>query len=1018
MAGEIHGPSPTFGQHRIAQKATGKPAFIEQGADPGSLTKSLQLKQGKGGGKVPVEEAVSKCAGSSLTSPQEKAALQKVMRQGADVTSPWLPAVPIARLIDAARPLIKMQTGEIDLAPIISQSTLGSTEAKVLLEFLIFGTIPSAKDITLHLLKGLLISKDKILLAEARNSLQKIFLGISQQLQEVQQEVQKHPPINPEQDKLYEILVGDLLTLDPFLEAHSEENPVLTIPQKVEGKWTTVTYNVAAIELAKELKATSPIYAYGLQPKGNEKASPLLLFMGTPPPTITGADIAIWVDVIPDHTVGEALYNMSKKEIEEWVNNASQNGKKPVHTYGKSLGGAMCLLTSVHCGNKVVAHAYNPPGLHERMLQLHEQKYKDTPESERPVMYVYSQEDDLVSELIGKWPEGTHYYKIIPAAEQKSSLPIIGRYLAHIQSFLGKRVLVLELTIENVNKEDRRIAAASIVQRLCRIVIGGKTENVRQKVVGNYDWASTDTAEKLPDSSGKKRKRADLAKLFNEDGLRDVHNHLHIALADEYTYPSAVPLIAGWGKVAVRIGVYQHVILNVESLSKRLGVSTSDIKEAEKKGTVDTLIKEKLNELKQHPEMWQTDTKLVDSRITAYTNSLAKAEQNLRGRAGSNSFKNYIRTIVSDHIRDLLKGNPTPEKLKEYLKFVRDLHLEKGTIDIDRITAMALANQIPPPDSLREVVCTGILLHIQEKLKGAHRPTQTKNDIRDAVSEHIDSVLAGSPSLKQLIDCLKLVGDLQLEKGTVAIDHSIRALRSQIPPSGPLRESLCKIVLLHIQAHLDPKASPVLLKVSEHIRKLLTNNPDEKALTSCLELIGDLHLDKGEVDIVHIAKALANPDLPPHNSLIKELRESVLALIGENLTKQRGQDKTKNIIVDAVQEHIDQSLANEKEMIACLKLIGDLHLEKGNVDIEHSTKTLASRILPINDPFRETVVKILQADCRQKLESGTKISSFLTDTRGYRITAYRNALTFFKELFENEHNWDPVSSHADVRRRP
>src|ERR1700733_10957258 len=164
--------------------------------------------------------------------------------------------------------------------------------------------------------------------------------------------MQKHPPINPEQDKLYEILVGDLLTLYPFLEAHYEEKPVLTVPQKVGGKWTNVTYNVEAMELAKELKSTSPIYAYGLKPKDNDKASPLLLFMGTPPPTTTGADIAVWVDVIPEHTVGEALYKMSKKEIEDWVDSACQNSKNPVQTYGKSLGGAMCLLTSIHCGNK------------------------------------------------------------------------------------------------------------------------------------------------------------------------------------------------------------------------------------------------------------------------------------------------------------------------------------------------------------------------------------------------------------------------------------------------------------------------------------------------------------------------------------------------------------------------------------------------------------------------------------------------------------------------------------------
>jgi hypothetical protein len=343
-------------------------------------------------------------------------------------------------IANSAITIISKKSEPITVEHIIQKAS--SEEVKTLMRFLISGTRLEFKDISWPLINGVLLNKDKKLLEECRKLLQEIIVNVHEKLQTVAP--------GSELEKRYEFLIGDLLTTYPFLEPHYEQAPVLQVPQKINGEWKLITFDVHRIQLGKEWMKPA-LYAYGLRPQEKD-ASSLLLFMGTPPPTTTGESIAKWVDFIPGNTVGEALYNMSKEAIEEWVNEEYKATGQPVRTYGKSLGGAMCLLTAVHCGPKIEAHAYNPPGLDTRMYNLYKKNSKTW--KREPTINVISNKNDPVSELIGRWPKNTNFYKVIPEVD-------VNIYYAHIQSLLTKTIEVLKLDPKELNKETKRKVATA-----------------------------------------------------------------------------------------------------------------------------------------------------------------------------------------------------------------------------------------------------------------------------------------------------------------------------------------------------------------------------------------------------------------------------------------------------------------------------------------------------------------------------------------------------------------------------
>jgi hypothetical protein len=381
----------------------------------------------------------------------------------------------IASAVDQLRRNIPEHLNEMINNALLKQTA--SKDVEVLLKFLICGTDPSFQDISFSLIKSLLMQKDKRMLATAREVVKEIFPSLLKELKKIEQE-KLSSPLPDEQEKLekeeqmYEMIIGDLLTVYPFLEPHYDlksdkvSDKFISIPQKIGGQWQEVKCELTAKKLGKKWMRPA-LYAYELTPENNPKASPMLLFMGTPPPTTSGEALAKWVDFIPGHTVGEALYDMSKKTIDAFIIKSQEtNPNVPVRAYGKSLGGAMSLLTAVHWGDRVEAHAYNPPGLYSKMYNLYTHNKKEWSEQGRkePDIYVYSQKNDPVSELMGKWPPNTQLYKIIP--EEKTNI-----YYAHIQSFFGKKnvSIIKKENVEEINEESRR-KVASIAHHIASFV--------------------------------------------------------------------------------------------------------------------------------------------------------------------------------------------------------------------------------------------------------------------------------------------------------------------------------------------------------------------------------------------------------------------------------------------------------------------------------------------------------------------------------------------------------------------
>lgn len=143
-------------------------------------------------------------------------------------------------------------------------------------------------------------------------------------------------------------------------------------------------------------------------------------------------------------------------------------------------------------------------------------------------------------------------------------------------------------------------------------------------------------AQPLLDSKGENKFRVNLLELFSKNiGFKDEKKHMLVAAQDsKFYYKKGKPHVAGWRTVAVKIDpdklpeeakgenrgdIYVH--LNINSLSKRLGISKSEIKKNEKEGTVHELINRTLdNEL-------PTSQKVIDNLST---NQLTEADDSTK----------------------------------------------------------------------------------------------------------------------------------------------------------------------------------------------------------------------------------------------------------------------------------------------------------------------------------------------------------------------------------------------------
>src|SRR5581483_7623618 len=158
--------------------------------------------------------------------------------------------------------------------------------------------------ISCELLKSLFVKKNPELRLQFRNEVQRI-------LRLLFQELQKNPQGNEE--KLVQIQIGNLLALLPFFEPDPAVS--MEVPQRTKNGWQLVSYRVEVLHLTPP-SLGSPIQAFGFIPdQAFPDAEPLLLFRGTPFPTLSGSLLSVFTDFVPFYSVGEFVYDFFSKNI-------------------------------------------------------------------------------------------------------------------------------------------------------------------------------------------------------------------------------------------------------------------------------------------------------------------------------------------------------------------------------------------------------------------------------------------------------------------------------------------------------------------------------------------------------------------------------------------------------------------------------------------------------------------------------------------------------------------------------
>jgi len=148
-------------------------------------------------------------------------------------------------------------------------------------------------------------------------------------------------------------------------------------------------------------------------------------------------------------------------------------------------------------------------------------------------------------------------------------------------------------------------------------------------------------AQKLPSSPGKRKLRYSI---WSSEGLRDAKKHFDIAMEESKIQTMQSDKFVKKGlfhhKVALKIGTNngknEYVILNINSLSKRLGLTKKEIRIAEKSGILGEKIKNKMNELQQ-----------VMQKIDEIIENLEDIENKNRDNKVKNFNQNEVKLIKS-----------------------------------------------------------------------------------------------------------------------------------------------------------------------------------------------------------------------------------------------------------------------------------------------------------------------------------------------------------------------------------
>lgn len=299
---------------------------------------------------------------------------------------------------------------------------LASSAAKVKQLFFqaLRGSPPSLSILRQHLplLKAVAWRKNPEILKEGRTLIQELLEDVTRQIEGKEAKHSHH-------NFHFEMIVGDLLSLYPFLGGTSGDK--LSVPVVVDGKWKRVNYDVQKIELTPRWIG-SPLVALGLSAPS---APPLLIFKGTTYPTDTGFGLSLLTDLNPAASVGAYAFRLGRNRIGKWLASHATAHNKAV-IYGKSLGGALSWRTGLHFSKLVgKVMAYGPPGFSNGEARLLQRSMR---QQGHPAIHVFCQKGDPVPFFDNLTRRGVHYYLVLGAKELWGFRAHAEAYSAHPHS--------------------------------------------------------------------------------------------------------------------------------------------------------------------------------------------------------------------------------------------------------------------------------------------------------------------------------------------------------------------------------------------------------------------------------------------------------------------------------------------------------------------------------------------------------------------------------------------------------
>lgn len=256
------------------------------------------------------------------------------------------------------------------------------------------------------MIKAILLKKDPEVIKELTAAIELMMKEVHQRL--------ISPDLTPDEEKMNEIFLGNLLALYTFAEPTEKH---VEIPQKIDNKWVLVNYGIEILHLTPEW-AGIPIPAYGCKPISHFGAHPLLIFRGTPHPTADGVFNAIASDLVPGYAVGEFIYeHCAKDKIKNWVNEANRQ-YGTVNLYGQSLGGSLSLLTMCNQPDKVhKVFTYGSPAPLGNSLKAYSENIKGKG-GYKPEVNLFWNHGDLVPLVGTGFHEDWNLFKLIIPRKQ------------------------------------------------------------------------------------------------------------------------------------------------------------------------------------------------------------------------------------------------------------------------------------------------------------------------------------------------------------------------------------------------------------------------------------------------------------------------------------------------------------------------------------------------------------------------------------------------------------------------